>query len=103
MAPPSHPSPQGPSGPRRKPRSKTMPSYTPPLRDLQFVLHEVLKVTDDYKAMPRHMETHEVTTPPGFKDAYAKFVEGGWGAVSCDPEFGGQGLPFTVNQCLYEM
>ncbi|MBA2672194.1 acyl-CoA dehydrogenase C-terminal domain-containing protein [Ramlibacter sp.] len=118
-----------------------MPSYTPPLRDLQFVMHEVLKVTDEYKAMPRHAEvdvdtvnavleeggkfcaevtapinaigdeqgctldqaTHEVTTPAGFKAAYAKYVEGGWPALACDPEFGGQGLPLTVNQAIMEM
>jgi len=47
--------------------------------------------------------THEVTPPSGFKDAYAKYVEGGWPALSCDPAFGGQGLPHTVNQCFYEM
>ncbi|HEY8358472.1 MAG TPA: acyl-CoA dehydrogenase family protein, partial [Ramlibacter sp.] len=118
-----------------------MPSYTPPLRDMQFVMHEVLKVTDELKALPRHADvdadtinavleeagkfaaevtfplnitgdaegckldakTHEVTTPTGFKDAYAKFIEGGWPALSCDPEYGGQGLPFVVNQCMYEM
>ena len=118
-----------------------MPTYTPPLRDMQFVMHEVLKVTDEYKAMPRHADvdvdtinaileeggkfasevtfplningdeegckldkkTHEVTTPKGFKDAYAKYVEGGWPALSCDPAYGGQGLPIVVNQCVYEM
>ena len=118
-----------------------MPLYTPPLRDMQFVLHEVLRVTDEFKAMPAHAETdvdtvnavieeagkfaaevtfplniggdeegcvldkatHEVKTPTGFKDAYAKFVEGGWAALSCEPQFGGQGLPFVLNQCLYEM
>lgn len=118
-----------------------MPTYTPPLRDMQFLMHEVLKVTDEYRQMPRHadvdadtinaileeggkfasevtfplnisgdaegcklnQETHEVTTPKGFKEAYAKYVEGGWPALSCDPEFGGQGLPIVVNQCFYEM
>ncbi len=30
-----------------------MPSYTPPLRDMQFVLHDVLHVTDDFKQMPK--------------------------------------------------
>lgn len=29
-----------------------MPTYTPPLRDMQFVMHEVLKVSDEFKAMP---------------------------------------------------
>ncbi|MBG9389833.1 acyl-CoA dehydrogenase C-terminal domain-containing protein [Caenimonas aquaedulcis] len=118
-----------------------MPTYTPPLRDMQFVMHEVLKIADEYKAMPRHadvdvdtinaileeggkfasevtfplniggdeegcrlnQETHEVTTPKGFKEAYHKYVEGGWPALSCDPEYGGQGLPIVVNQAFYEM
>jgi len=47
--------------------------------------------------------THVVTTPKGFKEAYAKYVEGGWPAVSADPAYGGQGLPLVVNQCLNEM
>jgi len=118
-----------------------MPSYTPPLRDMQFVMHEVFKVTDEFKSMPRYAEadadtinavleeagkfaaevtfplngtgdvegctldaeTHEVKTPAGFRQAYAKFVEAGWPALSCDPAFGGQGLPLVVNQCFYEM
>ena len=33
-----------------------MPPYTPPLRDMQFVLHEVLDVVDALKAMPAHAE-----------------------------------------------
>ena len=33
-----------------------MPTYTPPLRDMQFVLHEVLHVMDDFKAIPRHAD-----------------------------------------------
>ncbi|MDQ0073909.1 alkylation response protein AidB-like acyl-CoA dehydrogenase [Variovorax boronicumulans] len=118
-----------------------MPTYNPPVRDMQFVLHEVLNVAEELKALPAHAETdadtinavieeagkfaaevtfplnisgdeegcvldkttHEVKTPTGFKDAYAKYVEGGWPALSCDPAFGGQGLPFVVNQCLFEM
>ena len=47
--------------------------------------------------------THEVRTPTGFKAAYAKYVEGGWPSLSCDPAYGGQGLPILLNQCLYEM
>ncbi len=118
-----------------------MPSYTPPLRDMQFVMHELLNVTEDFKAIPQHAEmdvetinavleeagkfasqvlfplnisgdtegckydrdTHAVTTPKGFKEAYAQYVEGRWPALSCDPAFGGQGLPLAVNQCFYEM
>jgi alkylation response protein AidB-like acyl-CoA dehydrogenase len=118
-----------------------MPIYTPPLRDMQFVMHELLNVTDELKLLPKHAEidvdtinavleeggkfaadvlfplnlsgdqegctldraTHEVRAPKGFKDAYAQYVEGGWPSLSCDPEFGGQGLPIVVNQCFYEM
>ena len=118
-----------------------MPVYNPPLRDMQFVMHEVFQVTDEFKAMPMHAEvdadtinavleeagkfasqvtfplnisgdeegctldktTHEVRPPQGFKQAYAQYIEGGWAALSCDPKYGGQGLPFVLNQCLYEM
>ncbi|RZU00507.1 acyl-CoA dehydrogenase C-terminal domain-containing protein [Rivibacter subsaxonicus] len=118
-----------------------MATYTPPLRDMQFVLHEVLNVTDELKLLPRHADvdadtinavleeggkfasqvlfpinisgdtegctldktTHEVKAPTGFKEAYAQYVEGGWPALSCDPEYGGQGLPLVINQCMYEM
>ena len=47
--------------------------------------------------------THEVKAPTGFREAYAQYVEGGWAALSCDPAYGGQGLPIVVNQCFYEM
>ena len=33
-----------------------MPSYNPPLRDMQFLMHEVFKVTDAYQAMPQHAD-----------------------------------------------
>ncbi len=33
-----------------------MPQYSPPLRDMQFVMHEVLKVTDEFKAIPKHAD-----------------------------------------------
>jgi len=47
--------------------------------------------------------SHEVRTPKGFKEAYAQYVAGGWPSLSCDPEYGGQGLPVLLSQCLYEM
>ncbi|HKX44285.1 MAG TPA: acyl-CoA dehydrogenase family protein, partial [Burkholderiaceae bacterium] len=118
-----------------------MPHYAPPLRDMQFVMHEVLNAVDELKALPAHADidaetinavleeagkfaaevvaplnqigdsegctldkaTHEVKAPTGFKQAYAKYVEGGWPALSCDPAYGGQGLPYLVNQTVYEM
>ncbi|MGQ0709165.1 MAG: acyl-CoA dehydrogenase C-terminal domain-containing protein [Rhodoferax sp.] len=118
-----------------------MPTYTPPLRDMQFVLHEVFNVVGDLQQIARHADmdadtinqvleeagkfaaevafplnqsgdsegcqldnsTHAVTTPKGFKQAYQQFVEGGWAALGCDPQWGGQGLPIVVNQMFYEM
>ena len=44
-----------------------------------------------------------VTTPAGFKEAYAAFAEGGWCGVSADPDFGGMGLPQLVNTVMQEM
>ncbi|HEX7037699.1 MAG TPA: acyl-CoA dehydrogenase C-terminal domain-containing protein [Pseudomonadales bacterium] len=39
----------------------------------------------------------EVTTPPGFKEAYGKFTAGGWSSLIGDPEYGGQGLPDSMS------
>ena len=118
-----------------------MPSYTPPLRDMHFVLHEVFGAVDQLKAMPRFADvdadtlnavleeggkfaagvlqpinlsgdaegctldkvTHTVTAPKGFKEAYQKYVEGGWPALTCEPEYGGQGLPHVLSVCVSEM
>lgn len=44
-----------------------------------------------------------VTTPPGFKEAYAKFVENGWTGIDSNPEHGGQGLPKTLHVMIDEM
>ncbi|MBW4935496.1 acyl-CoA dehydrogenase C-terminal domain-containing protein [Marinobacter sp. F4206] len=48
-------------------------------------------------------ETHAVTTPECFKEAYRKFVEGGWTALDAPLEFGGQGLPHTLKFVVDEM
>jgi len=45
----------------------------------------------------------EVTTPTGFKDAYKQMTEGGWTALSADPQYGGQGLPAYLNLAFNEM
>ncbi len=44
-----------------------------------------------------------VTTPPGFKEAYRRFVEGGWGNVISPEEYGGQGLPGLLSTAIEEM
>jgi alkylation response protein AidB-like acyl-CoA dehydrogenase len=48
-------------------------------------------------------ENGVVTTPPGFKDAYRQFAEGGWNAIAFDPEYGGQGMPWVLTSALQEM
>ena len=42
-------------------------------------------------------------TSPGYKEAYQKFIEGGWISLSCDPKYGGQGMPKTVSTFFDEM
>lgn len=43
-----------------------------------------------------------VTTPDGFKQAYAQFVESGWGTLSAPEQFGGQGMPHVVSTAFQE-
>jgi acyl-CoA dehydrogenase len=43
-----------------------------------------------------------VATPAGFKEAYGAFVDGGWVGLAADPDFGGQGLPFTLAAIVNE-
>ena len=117
-----------------------MPSYTPPLRDIQFVLHELLQVEAAFRELPPHADLDRETidsiaeeagkfaagvlaplnasgdaegctyvgdgvvkAPAGFREAYQQYCEQGWPALSCDPDFGGQGLPELINNVLYEM
>ena len=49
------------------------------------------------------LENGVVRTPPGFREAYARYVEGGWNAIACDPEYGGQGLPLALAAPVSEM
>ncbi len=115
-------------------------AYTAPLRDMQFVLHELLEVEKHYQEMPRHAEVGrelldqvieeggrfcaevlhpinrsgdeegctlsadgQVRTPAGFKAAWDAYVAGGWPALAAHPDFGGQGLPHTVQTAMQEM
>lgn len=115
-----------------------MATYKAPLRDMRFVLNELLhaeelsklngyeeatpdlidavleeaaKVTENV-LFPLNRSGDEegctfengvVHTPKGFKEAYDAFVEGGWPGLSCDPDYGGQGLPQLVNVMVSEM
>ncbi|MCE1193228.1 MAG: acyl-CoA dehydrogenase family protein, partial [Acidovorax sp.] len=47
-------------------------------------------------------EAGTVTTPPGFRDAYQAFWQGGWPSLSCAPDDGGQGLPAVLECVLFE-
>jgi len=115
-----------------------MTDYTPPLRDLQFVLDELVGLdtlaslpgwadvgSDDVAAILNQagrfaaeimeplnrtgdlegsrLENGAVTTPKGFKDAYAAFVEGGWCTIAHEEEHGGMGLPRLVATAVWEM
>ncbi|MGH6854612.1 MAG: acyl-CoA dehydrogenase C-terminal domain-containing protein [Aestuariivirga sp.] len=116
-----------------------MPSYKAPLRDMQFILFEVLKVQDAGNSLASYaentpdvvnavleeagrfcenvlqplnrsgdeegctFEAGNVRTPHGFREAYAKFAEGGWTSLACDPEYGGQGLTTPVDFAVDEM
>ena len=114
-----------------------MPSYTAPVKDMQFVLHELLgiaetgitgygdldaeftgaileeagKLASDVLAPLNavgdaegcRLENGVVRTPQGFKDAFDQLREAGWTAIDCDPEYGGQGLPYLMNTAVGEI
>ncbi|CCG09436.1 acyl-CoA dehydrogenase C-terminal domain-containing protein [Pararhodospirillum photometricum] len=115
-----------------------MASYRAPLRDMRFVLYELmngesLASLPGYEEFTRDLidpileeaakvceqvlhplnrsgdeegctlENGEVRTPKGFREAYTTFREGGWTAIACDPTYGGQGLPKSVNVLVEEM
>ena len=52
---------------------------------------------------PAVLENGVVRTPPGYKEAYTKYIEDGWTSLSCDPKYGGQGMPKTVSAFFDEM
>ena len=116
-----------------------MTQYKTPLRDMRFLMNEVLDYPAHYASLPNgkdadpemvdailegaaqlcedvlaplnhsgdiegcHFDNGAVTTPKGFKEAYRQFVEGGWQGLSFPTEFGGQGLPMSLNLFKSEM
>jgi alkylation response protein AidB-like acyl-CoA dehydrogenase len=107
-----------------------MADYRPPLDEIRFVLQHVVDVGAladldtvlgiveeaghffEKEIAPTNrpgdveglrFEDGRVTTPTGFREAYAKYVDAGWGAVPCDPEYGGGGFPWLVAIALQEM
>ena len=114
-----------------------MPIYNAPVKDLQFVLHDLLKVSEQdipgFEDLDRDftgavieeagkvasevlaplnmvgdvegcvLENGVVRTPKGFKDAFMVMKDGGWTAMDCDPEYGGQGLPYVMHTAAQEL
>jgi len=64
------------------------------------VLHPLNKVGDEQGCT---LKDGEVTVPDGFPEAYRQLTEGGWTALSFDPQYGGQGLPHYLNLAFNEM
>jgi acyl-CoA dehydrogenase len=113
-----------------------MPSYIAPLKDMQFILHDVLNASEQdipgYAELDRDftgavieeagklasdvlmplnavgdtegcvLENGVVRTPKGFKEAFDMMRDGGWTALDCDPEYGGQGLPYLMHTAAQE-
>ncbi|WP_439122673.1 acyl-CoA dehydrogenase C-terminal domain-containing protein [Marivita sp.] len=113
-----------------------MPSYTAPLKDMQFILQDVLNASEQdipgYNELDRDftgavieeagklasevlmplnavgdtegctLENGVVRTPAGFKEAFDQMRDGGWTALDCDPEYGGQGLPYIMQTAAQE-
>ena len=52
---------------------------------------------------PAILENGVVRTPPGYKEVYQNYIEDGWTSLSCDPKYGGQGMPRTVSAFFDEM
>ncbi len=115
-----------------------MPEYKAPIRDIKFVMKELLNCDNHYQNLgysdasedmvdailseaakfteqviapinqigdQQGCSWHEgvVTTPDGFKEAYQQYVDGGWPTLSQSVEFGGQGLPHSLNSAISEM
>jgi alkylation response protein AidB-like acyl-CoA dehydrogenase len=113
-----------------------MPIYNAPTKDIQFVLHDLLKVSEQdipgFEDLDRDftaavveeagkvasevlhplnvvgdkegcvLENGVVRTPTGFKEAFQQMKDGGWTAMDCDPEYGGQGLPYVMHTAAQE-
>ncbi|MEM6619409.1 MAG: acyl-CoA dehydrogenase C-terminal domain-containing protein [Pseudomonadota bacterium] len=75
------------------------------------VLEEAGKITSELLAPLNavgdtegcRLENGVVRVPSGFKDAFNQVREGGWPGLDCDPEYGGQGMPYTLGTAVGEM
>ena len=75
------------------------------------ILEQAAKITENLilplakvgDETPAKFENGVVRTPPGYKEAYKKFIKDGWVSLSCDPKYGGQGMPKTISSFFDEM
>ena len=75
------------------------------------ILEQAAKITENLilplakvgDETPATFENGVVRVPPEYKEVYKKFIENGWVSLSCDPEYGGQGMPKTINAFFDEM
>ncbi len=69
----------------------------------KFLTTVLLPLNASGDAQGCRYENGSVHTPEGFKEAYKAFIAGGWGSLSSDPKYGGQGLPECVSKLVEEM
>ena len=93
-------------------RVTALPGYEEVDTDLvEAILEEAGKFcTTELLTINREGDEHgttykdgEVRTPPGFKEAYTRFIENGWTGIDADPDHGGQGLPKLLQTLIDEM
>lgn len=81
------------------------PDLVSPLLDEAAKLTEnvLFPLNQSADAQGLRYDNGEVIMPEGFKEAYQTYIQGGWPSFTCDPDYGGQGLPEVMNMPLMEM